>query len=110
MAAVTLPPVRVRLRLEENVALSEEIWNPLGAVTVILAVRAVPLMVKDWEAEALPKVVVKFPRLAGEAAMVGAETELTVPESATVWFPTPELVSVRLPLTEPAGAVEERRV
>ena len=72
MAAVTLPPVRVRLRLEEKVELSEEIWNPLGAVRVILAVRAVPLTVRDCEVEAVPVGVSKPVRLAGETVIVGA--------------------------------------
>ena len=98
------------MRLEENVELSVDTWKFEGAEMVTLAVRAVPLTVKDCEAEALPRVAVKFPKLVGEAVIVGTAAELTVPESAKVWFPTPELVSVRLPLTEPAGAVEEIRV
>ena len=77
---------------------------------VRLAVRSLPPTRNAVALEALPSLAVKLPKLAVETVSAGLAAELTVPESATVWFPTPLLVSVRLPLTEPAGAVEERRV
>ena len=89
-----------------NVVLSVEISYPAGAVRVTGPVSPLPLSVKDCEPEAVPTAVLKLPRVFTEGEIEGA----TVPESATVCVCTPELVSVMLPLTEPTGAVEERRV
>ncbi len=85
MVAVTLPPLSGSTRLEENEELSEEISKPEGAVAVMFAVRLVPLTVKLWDAEALPAVAVKLPRLEGVAEMVEAGVEARVNSKA--WMP-----------------------
>ena len=58
-----MPPVWVSETFAVNDELLVETSNPSGAVTVMLPRSWVPLTVKDWAADGVPKPVVKLPRL-----------------------------------------------
>ena len=94
-------------RVLPNVALSVEISYPAGAVRVTGPASPLPFTVKDCDPEAVSAAVLKLP---SELAEGETDGRTTVPDSAMVWVCAPELVSVMLPLTEPVGAVGERRV
>ena len=100
VVVVTLPPVCVSVRFEENEELSVETWNPLGAAAVMLPMRPVPLTVKDCAAEAVPLAAVKLPSEETE----GEITARTVPLTETDWVVAPVLASVMLPEAEPPDA------
>jgi len=83
VVSVTLPPDWVSVRFWENEeVLLVEISNEPVVVTVMSSVRRLPLTVKDWAAEGVPKGVAKPVRLEGVAVMVDAGA--TVPETETV--------------------------
>ena len=106
--ALALPEVCEMVAFEAKEVPSVETSKPVGALAVMLAVKLLPLTEMDWEAEALPAVVVKAVKLP-VVERTGASGSMTVKAVALVADSSPT-VTVMGPVVAPEGTMAVREV